>query len=74
MPSEKASSRQRMTTIRRSSSLPPIARYDTADRGKKPGHARDCARGPVVADAANAAINARSERGDQFLAVCFSMS
>jgi hypothetical protein len=72
-----------MTTIRRSSSLPPIARYDTANRGKKTGHARDCARGPVVADAANAAIvsvaanaaiNARSERGDQFLAVCFSMS
>jgi hypothetical protein len=71
-----------MTTIRRSSSLPPIARY-TADRGKKTGHARDCARGPVVADAANAAIvgiaanaaiKARSERGDQFLAVCFSMS
>jgi hypothetical protein len=71
-----------MTTIRRSSSLPPIARYDTADRGKKTGHARDFARGPVVADAANAAIVgiaanaaiARSECGDQFLAVCFSMS
>ena len=67
-------------------------RYDTADRGKKTGHARDCARGPVIADAANAAIvgvaanaaivcvaanaaiNAGSERGDQFLAVCFSIS
>jgi hypothetical protein len=45
-----------MTTIRRSSSLLPTACYDTAERGKKTGHARDCARGPVIADAANAAI------------------
>ena len=83
MPSEKASSRQRMTTIRRSSGLPPTGRCDTGDRGKKTGHARDYACGPVIADAANAAIvdvaakaaiNARSERGDQFLAVCFSIS
>jgi hypothetical protein len=63
--------------------LSPTGRYDTTDGGKKTGHTRHCAGGPVIADAANAAIvcvaanaaiNAGSERGDQFLAVCFSIS
>jgi hypothetical protein len=45
-----------MMTLRRSSSSPAAARYGAGDIGKKKGHARDCARGPVIADAASAAI------------------
>lgn len=72
IPGEKASSRQR--TLRRSPSSPPAARYGAGDIGQKKDRAREGTPGLVVADAANAAIRSRRERGDQFLTVCFSMS